>query len=87
MVQEAKSNCKGPKTGQNRKLRILRLNPTWFWSFIYILVLNIKRLYIIRDIRLVLSLYNIRLELGLETYGEAMAFMDVTTLKVQGFII
>ena len=86
MVQEAKSNCKGPKTGQNRKLRILRLNPTWFWSFIYILVLNIKR-YIILERGLVLSWYNIRLELGLETYGEAMAFMDVTTLKLKGFLL
>ena len=65
----------------------MRDNPTWFWNLFWILVLNIKRLYIIRDIRLVLSLYNIRLELGLETYGEAMAFMDVTTLKLKGFLL
>ena len=59
-----------------------------FWISICILVLNIKRLYIIRDIVLVLGLYNIRVELGLgrEAYGETMAFMYVTTMKVQGFL-
>ena len=37
---------------------------------------------------LVLLLYNIRVELGLgrEAYGETMAFMYVTTMKVQGFL-